>query len=100
MLLHTIYRNINKQQGNANFFNRHYHNQYIKYVQHKNVKITWYYWKFPRHPVFTENFETRGINTILLRYKYRVYSKLGKGVCENFPISCARPACVAQLNKY
>ena len=52
--------------------NCRYHIQDIKYVQHKNVKTTWGYRKFPRHPVSAEKFEMRGRNTILLNYHYRV----------------------------
>ena len=43
----------------SSFSNRHYHIQDIKYVQHENVNMTWYYWKFPRHPLSVENFKTQ-----------------------------------------
>ena len=94
-LLHTIETNYNKQQESANYSNRNYHIQYIKDVQHKNVNMTWDYCKFPRHPVATENFEMRGINTILLHYHYTVDPKLGKVVCLIHRIPCACPVCVA-----
>ena len=62
--------------------------------------MSWYYWKLPRHPVSKEKFETRGRNTIILRYHYRVDPNLGKVVCVIFRIPCACPACVDQLDKY
>ena len=60
----------------------------------------WYYWKFPREPVSAENFETRGINTIILHYHYRVDPKLGKGVCIFIYFLCKCSACIAQLDIY
>ena len=62
--------------------------------------MNWDYRKFPRHPFASENFEMRGRNTILLYYYYRVDPELGKCVCVIHCISCACPACVAQLDKY
>ena len=62
--------------------------------------MTWDYWKFPRHPVAAEKFETRGTNTILFHYHYRFDPKLGKGVCVIFQIPCACTAYVAQIHKY
>ena len=50
----------------------YYHIQDNIYVQHKNVNTTGKYWKFPRHLVAADNFETRGRNTILFHYHYRV----------------------------
>ena len=58
--------------------NRHYQIQGIKDVQHKNVNVTWDYWKFPRHPVAATKFKMRGRNTLILHYHYRVYPELGK----------------------
>ena len=46
--------------------NYHYHIQNMKDVQHKNVNMTWYYRRFPRHPVSEEKFEMRGRNTIFI----------------------------------
>ena len=40
------------------------------------------------------------INTVLPHYHYRVYTKLGKGVCDILRIPCACPVCVSQLDKY
>ena len=51
-----------------------------KNMQHKSANITWNYWKCPRHPVTAKNLETRGINTIILYYCYRVDPELGKGI--------------------
>ena len=81
---HTRYTNNNKQQVNVNLSNRNYHIQDIKNVQHKNVYITWDYRKFPSHPFAAENFETRGRNTILSHFRYRVGPELGKGICAIF----------------
>ena len=61
--------------------------------------MTWYYQKFPTDLVAAEKFETRGINTIIFRYQYRVDPDLGKGVCEILWNVCACPSCVAQLDK-
>ena len=72
MLLHTIDTNNNKRQENDKLYNRHYHIQDIKDVQHKNVNMPWDYRKFPSHPVAAEKFEIRGRNTIILYYNYRV----------------------------
>ena len=83
-LLHTRDSWNNKQQENSKFPNRHYHNKDIKYVQHKNLNITWYYWNFSRHPFAAEKFEKRGRNTILSHYDYRVDPKIGKSVCVIF----------------
>ena len=85
---------------NSKFSNFRYHIKYIKDVQHKNINITKDYWKFPRHKFAAEKFEMRGRNTIILNYHYRVGPELGKGVCDICWITCACPACVAQLNKY
>ena len=56
-LLHIRYANNNKHQENAKFSNCHYHIQDIKYVQHKNINMTWDYRKFPRSPVSAESFK-------------------------------------------
>ena len=69
-------------------------------MQHRNVYITWDYWKFPSNPVATENFETRGRNNIILYLHYMVDTSLGKGVCAICWIPCAFTSCVAQLHKY
>ena len=42
----------------------------------------------------------RAINTILLRYHYRVDTELGKGVCVICQIPCACSAYANQLDKY
>ena len=62
--------------------------------------MSWDYRKFPRHPVAAENSQTRGRNTILLHYLFRVEPKLGKSVCDIFRIKYACPAYVSQLDKY
>ena len=82
------------------FSNRHYHIQDIKYVQHKNINMTWDSWNFPRHPVAEEKSKTRGRNTPISYYHYRVYPELCKGVCVIHRIKCACLACVAQIYKY
>ena len=69
-------------------------------MQHKSVNMTRDYQKFPRHPVAAENFETRGSNSILSYYHYRVDPELGKGVCSIHQIPCACPVYSAQLDKY
>ena len=84
LLLSTRDTNNNKRQENAKISNRHYHIQDIKYVQHKNINMTWDYHKFPRHPVAAEKFKMRGRNTIISPYHYKVYPLLGKGVCKFF----------------
>ena len=61
--------------------------------------MTWYYWKFPRHPVAEEKFEMRGRNTILFHSRYRVYPELGKVVRAIFRIQCVCSVCVDQLDK-
>ena len=55
-LLHTRGTNRNKLQENDIFYNLHYYIQDIKYVQHKNINMSWDYRKFPCHPVAAENF--------------------------------------------
>ena len=62
--------------------------------------MTWDYRKFPRHPVAAEKFKTRGTNTIISHYHYRVDPELGKGVCVIRRIPCACTACMAQFDKY
>ena len=52
------------------------------------------------HPVAAENFEMRGRNTILSCYHNRFDTKLSNGVCTILCITCAFPACVAELDKY
>ena len=99
LLLHTRDTNNNKRQENTKNSNRNYHIQYIKYVQHKNLNTSWDYQNFPRHPVASEKFETRGINNILLHYHYRVDPELGKGVCDIFRITCACTSCVSKPDK-
>ena len=64
-LIHNRDKKNNKRQENSNFSNHHYHIQDIKYVQHKNVKMTWYYCNFSCHPVAAEKFEMIGRNTII-----------------------------------
>ena len=49
LLLSTRDTNNNKRQENAKISNRHYHIQDIKYVQHKNVNMTWDYRNFTRN---------------------------------------------------
>ena len=58
------------------------------------------YWKFPRHPVSTEQLKMGGINDIIFHYHYRVGPKIGKGVCDLCRIPCECTAFVAQLGKY
>ena len=62
--------------------------------------MSWYYWKFPRHPVAAEKFEMRGRKTILFRYHYRFDTELGKGFCTIFQIPFPFSACISQLDKY
>ena len=81
-------------------YNRNYQIQDIKDVQQKNINKTWYYWKFPMHPVAAEKLETRGINTILSHYRYRVDPKLGNFVCAVFLLPCECTAYIYQLYKY
>ena len=100
LLIHDRDTNNNKQQENSKFSNRRCHTQEIKYVQRKNVNMTWYYKKFPRHPVTAENFKMRVRNTILLHYHYRVDPEVGKSVCAIHRVPFACTACVAQLDKY
>ena len=83
-MLHTRDIKGNRQQENSKFSYSRYHIQDFKNDKHKNVNIYWDYQKFPRNPVDAEKFETRGINTILLYYHYRVDLKLGKCVCAIF----------------
>ena len=90
----------NKLQENEKFTKRNYNIQDIKDVQHKNVNMTWYYRKFPRHPVAAENFKMRGRNNILLCYYYRFDKELGRGVFVVSWIPCACTAYVDQLYKY
>ena len=85
---------------NSKYSNHNYHVQDIKYVQHKNVNMTWDYRKFPRHPVSAEKCEIIVINTIIFHDHYRVEPELGKVACVIRRIPCACPACVAQLDKY
>ena len=42
----------------------------------------------------------KGRNTIISSYHYRVDTEFVKGVCVILCITCACPACVAQLDKY
>ena len=98
-MLYTRNTKKNKRQENSKICNLHYHNQYIKYVQHKNVKMSGDYWKFRRHLVAAETFKTRGRNTIILHHHYRVDPELGKVVFDIRQIPCAYPACVSQLIK-
>ena len=100
LLIHTRDTKNKKQQENTKISNRNYHTQGIKYVQHKNVNMTWAYQKFPSHPVDAETFKMRGRNTILSHYHYRVDPKLGKFVCAICRILCAYPDCVDQIDKY
>ena len=53
-LLHTRDKKNNKQQLKGKFSNHHYHIQDVKYVQHKNINMTWDFWRFPRNPVAEE----------------------------------------------
>ena len=71
-MIHTRDKKNNKRQENDKRSNRHYHIQDIKDSQHKNVNTTWDYRKFTSHPVAAEMFETRGRNTIISHYHYRV----------------------------
>ena len=48
-VIHTIGIKNNRRQENAKISNRHYHIQDIKYVQHKNVNMTWDYRNFTRN---------------------------------------------------
>ena len=61
--------------------------------------MTWDYQKFPRHPVVAEKFETRGRNTIIFYYHYRVDLELDKVVCEILRITFTCPSCVDQIDK-
>ena len=78
LLINTISKKNNKRQENAKIPNHNYHTQVIKYVQHKNVKMTLDDQKFLRHPVANENFKIIGQNTIILHYNYRVDQERGK----------------------
>ena len=69
-------------------------------MQHKNVKMSWDYWKFTRHPLAAVKYEIRGINTILSPYHSKVDPKRSKHVFAIFYIPCEYPACVDQLDKY
>ena len=80
-------------------YNRKYHIQDIKDLQHKNINVSWDYPNFPRHPVAAKKFEMRGINTIILHYNYWVDSKVVKGVCATFHIPCACPYCISNIDK-
>ena len=95
LFLHTRDKREQQAARKCQIYNCRYHIQDIKNVQHKDININWDYWKFPWHPVAAEKFETRGRNTIIFNYHYRVYPKLGEGVCAIFRIPCACPACVA-----
>ena len=53
-LIHNRYTKNNKKQEHTTFYNSHYQIQYIKFVQHQNVNMTWDYQKFHRHPVAAE----------------------------------------------
>ena len=64
------------------------------------MNISWDFHNFCHHPVAAENFVIRGRNTIISIYHYRVYPKLGKGVCDIGRIPCGCTACVDQLDKY
>ena len=82
------------------FSNHCYQIQDINYVQHKNVNMSWDYWRFPRHQVAAENIEIRGRQNLLLCCNYSVDPKLGKVVCAIRLIPCTCPVYVAQLDKY
>ena len=99
-LIHIIDTKNNKLKYNTNLYKLHYHIQYINDVQDKNFDMTWYFRKFPRHPVAETIFKMRGRNTIILNYHYRVDPKIGKYFCKIRLIPCACPSCVAQLDKY
>ena len=99
-LLHTRDKNNIKFQGNYKISNCRYHIKDIKYMQHKKVDMSWYYRKFPCHPIAAEKFEMRRRNEIILHNHYRVYPKLGKFVYSILRITCVCPACVAQIDKY
>ena len=75
------------------------HLRHKRYSQHKNVNMYWDYWKFPCHPIAAEKFEMRRRNEIILHNHYRVYPKLGKGVCAIIQIPCVCPDCVAKIDK-
>ena len=96
-MLNTRDTQINKRQENTKFSNRNCHIQDIKYVKYKNIDMNGDYWKFPRHLVAAQNFETRGINTIIFHYHFMVDPEVGKCVCDICRILCACPACVAEL---
>ena len=62
--------------------------------------MSWDYQKFPRNPDAEEIFKMRGTNNIISCYHYRLYPKLGRGVCAIHRIPCACTDCVDQLAKY
>ena len=62
--------------------------------------MTWDYWSFPCHKFAPERFKTRGRNTILYHYHYRVDPDIGRGVFAICLTSCAFLACVSQLDEY
>ena len=97
-MINTRDAKSNKLQKHFKYFSCRYYIQDIKHVQHKNVNMSWDYWKFPCHPIAAEKFGIRGRNTIILHYHYRVYIKIGRGVCSICLIPCAFPACVIQLD--
>ena len=54
LLLNIIDTKNKKIKENGNISNQSYHIQDIKDVQHKNINMSWDYWKFPRNPVAAE----------------------------------------------
>ena len=56
-LLHTRDTNNNKQQENTQCFNRNYHIQDKKYVQHENDNMPWDYQKFTSRPFGAKNYK-------------------------------------------
>ena len=98
--LHNRDKKNNRRQENVNFSNRHYHIEYIKYLQYKNFNMTSDYQKFPRHPISAEKIEMREINNIILHYRYRLDPKHGNCVCEICRIQFLCPYYVYQLDQY
>ena len=56
-LFHTRYIKNNKKKLSSQ---PSLYIQDMKYVQHKNVNMSWYYWKFPMHPFADEKYQSEG----------------------------------------
>ena len=98
-MINTRDAKSNKLQKHFKYFSCRYYIQDIKHVQHKNVNMSWDYWKFPCHPVASKRFEMRESHTILFRYHYKVDTNLDRGFCVISRFPCAFPSCFTQLDK-